>query len=113
MDGIASPAAKGVPKRALEDLIVALSALRWIADMRLNVRQQLDIRLGGNGRYEVEALTNRAADIEYAHKKVQQFRDNAAKNGVDADAVIARLGGVADLTPSPNAAKWLDDEAGR
>lgn len=102
---------QGVPQRELDNLTSALSSQRWIADMLRDVRQQLDIRLGGNGRYEAEALTNRAADIEYARKQVQRFRTKAAECGIDGDAVIAHLGGIADLTPSPKAAKWLEDEA--
>jgi len=101
----------GVPQRTLADLILALSTLRWVSDMLKDVREQLDVKLGGNGRYEAEALINRAADVEYAHKKVKRFRDLAAEKGVDAEAVIAHLGGIADLTLSPKAEKWLSDEA--
>jgi hypothetical protein len=85
--------------------------LREIAAQAARARTALDGPHGGCGRYEAEVLTNRADDIAWCQQRLAHFREFAPRNGVDAEAVLAGLGGVPDLTPSSAAADWLRDSA--
>jgi hypothetical protein len=105
---VAQPA---IPARVLANVEAALTTLRGIAAQVTSARMSLDGRLGGCGRYEADVLTNRAADIAWCNQRLAHFREFAPRNGVDAEAVLAGLGGVPDLTPSSAAADWLQDSA--
>jgi hypothetical protein len=107
---VAQPA---IPARVLANVEAALTTLRGIAAQVTSARTALDGRLGGGGRYEADVLTNRAADIAWAKQRLAQFRAFAPRNGVDAEAVLAELGGVPDLSPSPSATEWLRDSVPR
>jgi len=100
-----------IPARVLANIEAALTTLRGIAAQVQSARTALDGRLGGCGRYEADVLTNRAADIAWCNQRLAHFREFAPCNGVDAEAVLAGLGGVPDLTPSSAAADWLRDSA--
>ena len=102
-----------IPPRVLGNIEAALTTLRGIAAQVESARTALDGRLGGGGRYEADVLTNRADDITWAKQRLAHFREFAPHNGVDAEAVLAGLGGVPDLSPSPGATKWLRDRAPR
>jgi hypothetical protein len=102
----AAPAAPTVPdgvRRAVEG---ALETLRGIKS-GIDDAAALEQKIGGNGRYQADALRNRQADIERAQGTLAEFRQHAPDNGVDAEAFIASLGGEPDLTPSEAAAEWL------
>jgi hypothetical protein len=103
---VAQPA---IPPRILGNIEAALTTLRGIAAQVEGARTALDAKLGGCGRYEADVLTNRAADIAWCQQRLAHFREFAPRNGVDAEAVLAALGGVPDLTPSSAAADWLRD----
>jgi len=105
---VAQPA---IPPRVLANVEAALTTLRGIAAQAQSARTALDGRLGGCGRYEADVLTNRADDIAWCNQRLAHFREFAPRNGVDAEAVLAGLGGVPDLTPSSAAADWLRDSA--
>jgi hypothetical protein len=95
-----------VPTRVLTNL---QHSLRWLREIREGVDstiKTLDVGMGGNGRYEAEALRNRASDIARAMATINQFRALASQNGVDAEAVLQELGGVPDFTPSDRAQRW-------
>jgi hypothetical protein len=96
-----------IPARVLANVDAALTTLREIAAQVQRARTALDGPLGGCGRYEADVLTNRAGDITWANQRLAHFREFAPRNGVDAEAVLAGLGGIPDLTPSPAAADWL------
>ncbi len=100
-----------IPARVLANVEAALTTLRGIAAQVLSARTALDGRLGGCGRYEAGVLTNRAAHIVWCNQRLGHFREFAPRNGVDAEAVLAGLGGVPDLTPSSAGADWLRDSA--
>jgi len=100
-----------IPARGLAKLEGALTPHRGIAAQVTSARTALDGRLGGCGRYEADVLTNRADDIAWCNQRLAHFREFAPRNGVDAEAVLAGLGGVPDLTPSSAAADWLRDSA--
>ena len=100
-----------IPARVLVNVQGALTMLREIAAQAQSARTALDGRLGGAGRYEADVLTNRAGDIAWCQQRLAHFREFAPRNGVDAEAVLAGLGGVPDLTPSSAAADWLRDSA--
>lgn len=102
-----------IPARVPANVEVALTMLREIAAQAARARTALDGRLGGGGRYEADVLTNRADDVAWAKQRLAHFRKFAPRNGVDAEAVLAGLGGVPDLTPSPAAADWLPNSAPR
>lgn len=100
-----------VPARVLINLERSLG---WLREIRAGVDSTittLDVGMGGNGRYEVDALRNRASDIACAMATINQFRGLASKNGVDAEAVLKELGGVPDFTPSDRAQRWLPGAA--
>jgi len=101
---VAQPA---IPARVLANIGGALTMLREIAAQAARARTALDGPHGGCGRYEADVLTNRADDIAWCNQRLAHFREFAPRNGVDAEAVLAGLGGVPDLTPSPAAADWL------
>jgi|ERR1039458_5523583 hypothetical protein len=100
-----------IPPRVLVNIKAALTTLRGIAARVESARTALDAKLGGCGRYEADVLTNRADDIAWCNSRLAHFREFAPRNGVDAEAVLAGLGGVPDLTPSSAAAEWLRDSA--
>ena len=100
-----------IPARVLANVEAALIMLREIAAQAARARTALDGPHGGCGRYEADVLTNRADDIAWAKQRLAHFREFAPRNGVDAEAVLAGLGGVPDLSPSPAAADWLRDSA--
>jgi len=101
---VAQPA---IPARVLANVEAALTTLRGIAAQAQSARTALDGGLGGCGRYEADVLTNRADDIAWCNQRLAHFREFAPRNGVDAEAVLAGLGGVPDFTPSSAAADWL------
>ncbi len=105
---MANPA---IPPRVLANIEAALTKLREIAGQTQSARTALDGRLGGCGRYEADVLCNRASDITWVRQRLAHFREFAPRNGVDAEAVLAGLGGVPDLIPSSAAADWLRDTA--
>ena len=100
-----------IPSRVLANVEAAITTLRGIAAQVQSARTALDGRLGGGRRYEAEVLTNRAGDIAWCQQRLAHFREFAPRNGVDAEAVLAGLGGVPDLSPSTAAADWLRDSA--
>ena len=100
-----------IPSRVLANVEAAITTLRGIAAQVQSATTALDGRLGGGGRYEADVLTNRAGDIAWCQQRLAHFREFAPRNGVDAEAVLAGLGGVPDLSPSPAAADWLRDSA--
>jgi hypothetical protein len=100
------PAAPTVPdgvRRAVEG---ALETLRGIKS-GIDDAAALEQKIGGNGRYQADALRNRQTDIERAQETLAEFRKHAPDNGIDPEAFIASLGGEPDLTPSEAAAEWL------
>ncbi|WP_109479107.1 hypothetical protein [Paraburkholderia sp. C35] len=99
-----------VPDRLRKNVEFALETLRGIAD-GIEAAKSLEQRIGGNGRYQADALRNRQKDIDRAHEILADFRELAPKNGIDPEAFIASLGGEPDLTPSPEAAEWLKPTA--
>jgi hypothetical protein len=104
-----SPPNTNVPTKVLDRLRGALSELKDAAAQVRRVRETIDGPMaGGGGRYEADVLTNRATAIAAAHAEIEKFRASAARNGIDADAVLAKLGGVPDLTPSEGAKGWLE-----
>lgn len=113
-DAPAATEASKVPEWVLTNLKAHLRLLR---DIRTGVDQtikSLDEGMGGRGRYEADALNNRKADIQAGVNAVARFREMAARNNVDAEAVLAELGGVPDFTPSERARAWMASEvAGR
>ncbi len=100
-----------IPSRVLANVEAAITMLREIAAQAARARTALDDPHGGCGRYEAEVLTNRAGDIAWCQRRLAHFREFAPRNGVDAEAVLAGLGGVPDLSPSPGATEWLRDSA--
>lgn len=96
-----------VPTRVLTNLQHSLGWLREIREGVDSTIKTLDVGMGGNGRYEADALRNRASDIARAMATINQFRELASQNGVDAEAVLQELGGVPDFTPSDRAQRWL------
>lgn len=98
-----------VPARVLTNLERSLEWLREIRAAVDSTIETLDVGMGGNGRYEADALRNRATDIACAMATINQFRGLAAQNGVNAEAVLQELGGVPDFTPSDRARKWLPE----
>ena len=100
-----------IPARVLANVEAALTTLRGIAAQVTSARTALDGPHGGCGRYEADVLTNRADDIAWCQQRLAHSREFAPRNGVDAEAVLAGLGGVPDLSPSPGAADWLRDSA--
>lgn len=99
-----------VPERVMARVRAALDDLRHAADGMRRARETLDDPrgpVGGGGRYEAEAVHAQTSHVAHARAELASFQDIAAARGVDADAVIAALGGVPDLTPSPAAAAYL------
>lgn len=96
-----------VPTRVLTNLKHSIGWLREIREGVDSTIKTLDVGMGGNGRYEADALRNRANDIARAMATIDQFRGLASQNGVDAEAVLQELGGVPDFTPSERAQRWL------
>lgn len=103
----AGAARSNVPTRVLANLQHSLGWLREIREGVDRTIKTLDVGMGGNGRYEADALRNRASDIARAMATINQFRELASQNGVDAEAVLQELGGVPDFTPSDRAQRWL------
>lgn len=96
-----------VPEHVLAAVRRALERLREIRRAVDDAAAGLDGKIGGGGRYEADALTNRAKDIDAAMKIINEFRRHAPDNGVDAEKVLSELGGLPDLAPSPQAERWL------
>src|SRR5690606_8209696 len=96
-----------VPEHVLAAVRRALERLREIRRAVDDAAAGLDGKIGGGGRYEADALTNRAKDIDVAMKIINEFRRHAPDNGVDAEKVLSELGGLPDLAPSPQAERWL------
>ena len=97
-----------VPDRILAQVRSALAVLREIAEQVARVRATIDGPVAhGNGRYEADVLENTAAEAASARDFLASFRDMAARNGVDAQAVILAEGGEPDLTPSEAARGWM------
>jgi hypothetical protein len=101
--------APSIPDRVRQRLSIALGNLRFVAEQMNNAHIQLDQNLQGGGRYEAEVLENNSDMVTRAQATVAEFRAQAAKHGVDADAVITALGGLAAPSPSPDAARWISD----
>ena len=93
------PAAPPVPQGVRDALSRAIASLRDVAN-GLAAGRQGDRQFGGQGRYETDAMANLAGQREQAEAVVAKFRTAAGKMGVDADATLAELGGLPDLTPS-------------
>lgn len=99
------PEAKPVPERVLDHVRRQLAVLTDAA-AGIESGREADRKFQGNGRYEADALFNRQGEIERAHAMLDKFRATAAKQGVDAEAVIRELGGLPDLFPSEQARAW-------
>jgi len=100
--------AQPIPDRIERELRGTLQELRDIANVIAETREQLDVRLCGNGRYEADAWLNRAGDISSRIAYVEKFREIAASKEIDAEAAIHRLGGMPDFQISDAAKKWMD-----
>lgn len=103
-----------VPEGVKIALARFLETIRDLAD-RLDSGRKLDTRFGGGGRYESEILIAFVEDeanlapLVKAREMVAEFRTMAVKNGVDGDAFIAQLGGVADIKPSDRMVAYLTE----
>lgn len=90
-----------------------LETLKDSADLLARGRS-VDSRFGGGGRYEWElwsAIIDRDLPaMREALDGLRTFRELAPKNGVDADAFLASLGGVPSLAPSAKAIAFVTDD---
>jgi hypothetical protein len=100
-----------IPENVRAAVQFALTRLSEIRD-GVSYAADLERRVGQIGRYQADALLNRRGDIDRAQATVAEFRKHAPAHGVDADAVLALLGGEPDLTPSRDAQAWLDNPRG-
>lgn len=101
--------AQPIPARIERELGGTLEELRAIATVIAETREQLDVRMGGCGRFEADAWRNRAGDISRGIAYVARFRAIAASKEIDAEAEIHRLGGMPDFQISEAAKKWMED----
>lgn len=94
----------GVPDHVLARVREALAALRSAAE-ECRRCATAELLRHNSPRYVQDVLTNRAQAIEQAQFVISQFRIYAPRNGVDAEAVITRLGGEPVL-PKTEADAW-------
>lgn len=111
--GEPKPESSKVPDVVLSNLASSLEQLREIRRGVDGAIKNLDDKMSGGGRYEADALENRANDIKAALEVIAEFKGHAPQNSVDADKVLAELGGVPDFTPSARAAEWMNRRSDR
>lgn len=97
--------AGNIPQTVLDQVRSALARARNIAE-RLQQCRGLDDQFQGNGRYESEVFERLSEEMSQPMKTIGLFRELAPKNGVDAEQVIAELGGLAELRLSERAVKY-------
>lgn len=81
-----------VPDRVRASVQFHLGKLRAFA-AGLEQARDVDKKFGGDGRYEHEYFTLRRPEIEDSLAKIGEFKERAAKKGIDADAFLDELGG--------------------
>lgn len=101
----APPTTKNIPATVRRQVGNALTSMRTV-HAAVTDAKTLDVKFGAQGRYESEALENNKFAIDAARKTLATFRQRAPGNGIDAEAVIASMGGEPDLTPSAEAQTW-------
>ena len=100
-----------VPESLLVRVKRGIAAL-WAIKERLDQVRSLDDRFGGEGRYEAETWASLTDEVtRYDHMRaIELLRTHAPAHGVDAEAVIAELGGFPDLGMSERALRYLGHE---
>jgi hypothetical protein len=104
-EAVAAAAEPEVPefvRRRVADALGQLNEIRAGVDGAID----LDRRMGGNGRYENDAVQNRAQDIHAAQRTLAEFRQHAGEKGIDAEAFITSLGGEPSFALSAAAQEW-------
>lgn len=99
---------QSVPDRIERELRGTLVNLRALHNIIAQTREALDERMGGCGRYEADAYLNTGGKISAGLAYVAEFRSIASTRGIDAEAVIADLGGVPEFRISPAALEWVE-----
>jgi hypothetical protein len=89
---VSTPFQAKIPDQVLRQLRGAVDRLHEIGE-RIAEARTLSTRFGGNGRYVDDVLDNRRTDIESARNVLAKFRSLAPQNNIDAEQVIAGLGG--------------------
>lgn len=89
---IATPSATDVPQTVKNQVQWALSRLK-------DVERALDgvQRARGNGHFLALEIKDQEINLVRPNEILDEFREKAQENGVDADALILELGGVPDL----------------
>lgn len=105
------PAKSATKQNAIPDEIrdTLTRHLKTIQDYR----EQLDRYRKFGGRYEAEVAEKREDAVKHANEMVDEFIRLAKQNGVDADAVIAELGGRPSTELSAAGAEWLKETKDR
>lgn len=106
----AAPAsiARALPPAIQRRVTAAVESL-GLSAKDLDLARGLDKTHGGGGRYEADAFGNIGAGIDQDLAYLDQFRQQSAKNGFDADGFIAGLGGIPDgLEMSAAAQAWKE-----
>jgi len=98
-----------LPPTVRRSVASALNVLQRVA-VELHRARVLERSVGSVGRYEADVVRNETANIDAAKGRIALFRELAPRNGVDADAAIAALGGLPDVAPSAAARTWLDND---
>jgi hypothetical protein len=96
------------PQSVKENLIWSIESLESAQKSLSNCRS-LDVRYGGNGRYESDGWLNQiAGKVNSARITIDKYRVYAEPNGVDYNRAIAQLGfnGYPEL--SEKAQKYLN-----
>lgn len=107
-----APQAPQVPEAVASRVQGALAVLKEVAVEVERVRDFEERQGVDRGRLQADVLRNRAGDIAAAQGIISEFRDRAKEQGVDADSHLAEWGPLSDLTPSAEAAEWLQATGG-
>lgn len=97
-----------VPQKVRERVESALERLRNI-DRRIESARGMDEELQGQGRYESDAYENNKGEIASIQKVIEDFRQFAPSNGVDAEAALKASGGVPSFEMSSDGQVWQSE----
>lgn len=110
---VAATAPPPIPPSVMEWIKGALEELATVRDSMAHARTNLDAVHGGKGRYETDALHNQREAVAKAQAVLVKIRGFAEAKGIDFDAVLAGMGGVPDVSPSPEVAAYSAGMAGQ